>query len=92
MGKENSLTSQIINNYENAVFVSYAWEKESERIVDKFEEACAKHNLPFIRDKKDVDYKDSIREFEQRIGRGLCIVLVVSDKYLRSEHCMYELV
>ena len=30
--------------------------------------------------------------FEQRIGQGQCIILVISDKYLRSEHCMFELV
>ncbi len=82
---------QTTTNYENAVFVSYAWEDESERTVDDLEQAFAKHGISLERDKKSLDYKDSIEAFEQRIGRGQCVVLVISEKYLHSEHCMYEL-
>lgn len=78
--------------YEKAVFVSYAWEDGSVRIVDELEQAFAKRGIHIERDKKVLDYKDSIKAFEQRIGQGQCIVLVISDKYLRSEHCMYEMV
>ena len=77
-----------MNNYEKAVFVSYAWGGESERIVDELERAFAEHGIRIIRDKKDLGYKGSIEAFEQRIGHGQCVVLVISDKYLRSEHCM----
>ena len=28
----------------------------------------------------------------ERIGRGDCVILVISDKYLRSPNCMFELV
>ncbi len=80
------------NDYENEVFVSYAWGGESERTVDELEQAFANHSIRIVRDKKDLEYKGSIETFEQRIGQGKCIVLVISDKYLRSEHCMYELV
>lgn len=79
------------DQYENAVFVSYAWEGESESTVDELERAFAERGIRIVRDKKDLGYKGSIEEFEQRIGRGKCIVLVINDKYLRSEHCMYEL-
>jgi hypothetical protein len=78
--------------YERAVFVSYAWGSESERTVDELEQAFAGRGIRIVRDKKELSYKDSIEEFEQRIGQGQCIILVISDKYLRSEHCMYELV
>ena len=64
---------------------------ESERAVDELERAFAERGIRIVRDKKDLDYKGSIEAFEQRIGQGQCIVLVISDKYLRSEHCMYEL-
>ena len=83
---------KIINNYENAVFISYAWGDASEQMVDELEKAFAERSIPIIRDKKDLDYKSSIKLFEQRIGNGQCIILVISDKYLCSEHCMYELV
>jgi len=80
-----------MDNYESAVFVSYAWGGESEYTVDELEKAFAKRGIRIVRDKKDVNYKDSIKAFEQRLGEGHCIVLVISDKSLRSEHCMYEL-
>lgn len=78
--------------YENAVFVSYAWGGESERNVDNLERAFAEYGICIVRDKKSLDYKDSIKVFEQRIGRGERIILIISDKYLRSEHCMHELI
>lgn len=80
------------NNYESSVFVSYAWGGESEATVNKLEEAFSKHGITIVRDKRDLAYKGSIEEFEQRIAKGQCVVIVISDKYLRSEHCMYELV
>jgi hypothetical protein len=91
----NSTHSQnqnhVMKNYENPVFVSYAWGDESEHVVEELERAFDKNGIHIERDKKDLGFKDSIEAFEQRIGRGQCIILVISDKYLRSEHCMYEL-
>lgn len=78
-------------NYETDVFVSYAWGGESERVVDKLEQAFTERGIRIVRDKKDLDYKGSIETFEKRIGMGQCVILIISDKYLRSEHCMYEL-
>jgi tetratricopeptide (TPR) repeat protein len=91
MGQGRSLNLQEMNKYENAVFVSYGWGGESELIVDELEQALAKHGISVTRDKKEIEYKGSIKDFEQRIGRGQCVILVISDKYLQSEHCMYEL-
>lgn len=81
-----------MNDYENVVLVSYAWGGESEHTVDELERAFAARSINIMRDKKDIDYKDSFEMFEQYIGRGQCVVIVISDKYLRSEHCMHELV
>jgi internalin A len=77
--------------YENAAFVSYAWGDESGQMVDELERAFKKQSINLIRDKKDLEYTGSIEEFERRIGQGRCVVLVISDKYLRSKHCMFEL-
>lgn len=76
---------------ENNVFVSYAWGGESEQIVNKIDEALKKKDVELIRDKRDIRFKGSIKEFMERIGRGNCIIVVVSDKYLRSKNCMFEL-
>lgn len=39
-----------------------------------------------------LGYKGRIREFMEEIGRGHAVVVVLSDKYLRSPNCMLELV
>jgi hypothetical protein len=88
---QNQQLTTINNNNENVVFVSYAWGNESERLVDELDQAFAKRGISIMRDNKSLNYKGSIKAFERRIGQGQCIVLVISDKYLRSEHCMYEL-
>ncbi|MGC9972542.1 MAG: COR domain-containing protein [Bryobacteraceae bacterium] len=73
------------------VFVSYAWTEPSKAIVDQIEKLCKDRSITLHRDKSKMRYRDSIREFMQRIGRGKCIVVVVSKDYLESADCMFEL-
>lgn len=81
-----------MSDYEQAVFISYAWGGEREEIVNEIDRALQDRGIKIIRDKRDLGYKGSINAFMERIGRGDCVILVISDKYLRSPNCMYELV
>jgi hypothetical protein len=81
-----------MSDYEQSVFISYAWKGESEEIVNQIDKALQERGLKIIRDKRDLGYKGSISEFMERIGRGNCVIVVISDKYLRSPNCMFELV
>ncbi|HBX70452.1 MAG TPA: hypothetical protein DEH25_14000 [Chloroflexi bacterium] len=72
------------------IFVSYAWRGASEALVDQLCEAFAARGYRITRDKSAMTYKDSIQQFMERIGRGRYIIAVVSDKYMKSEYCMYE--
>jgi len=81
-----------MSDYEQVVFISYAWGGISEEIVNQIDRALQQRGIKIIRDKRDLDYKDSIGEFMERIGRGNCVILVIGDKYLRSPNCMFELV
>ena len=74
------------------VFVSYAWNTESCAIVDKLQQALGQQGIRLLRDREEVRYKDSIRDFMRRIGKGKCVVVVISEKYLKSENCMFEMV
>jgi internalin A len=74
------------------VFVSYAWTTESKSIVDRVQQALEQHGIRLIRDREEVRYKDSIREFMRRIGQCKCVIVVISEKYLKSENCMFEMV
>lgn len=73
------------------VFVSYAWTEESSALVDRLQTALEQHGIRLLRDREEVRYKDSIREFMRRIGQGKAVVTVISDKYLKSENCMFEM-
>jgi len=84
-----------MEKYEREVFISYAWGEEGnerEEIVNQIDQALKQRGIKIIRDKRNLEYKDSIRTFMERIGKGSCVIVVISNKYLRSKNCMYELV
>jgi co-chaperonin GroES (HSP10) len=74
------------------IFISYAWGGDSEKFVDRLDVALQEKGITIIRDKRDLGYKGLIKEFMERIGRGKCVIAVISDKYLKSPNCMFELV
>ena len=77
--------------------VSYAWGDktpeglERERIVDEFCLAAEKSGKKIIRDKTEMRVGDSLVQFMQRIGRADRVFVILSDKYLKSPFCMFEL-
>ena len=75
---------------QHEIFVSYAWKGQSESLVDQLCRTFADQGYNILRDKSTITYKDSIKKFMDRIGRGKFIIAVVSDKYMKSEYCMYE--
>ncbi|MBW4429069.1 MAG: toll/interleukin-1 receptor domain-containing protein [Nostoc desertorum CM1-VF14] len=78
--------------FEKEIFISYAWDGESEQFVKKLDETFQAKGITIIRDKRDLGYKGLIKAFMERIGRGKCAIAVISDKYLKSPNCMFELV
>ncbi len=81
------------------IYISYAWKDREqaqddsrEHIVDQFCDACKKRGYTVLRDKTTLTYRDSIENFMRRIGAGKYVLVVVSDKYLFSEYCMFEAV
>lgn len=80
-----------MSEYEHAVFISYAWGDERESVVNEIEKTLQQRGVKIVRDKSTLGYKGSIGLME-RIGQGNCVIVVISDKYLRSANCMFELV
>ena len=81
-----------------AYFVSYAWEDDLSEagemralIVDQFCARAEERGIVVNRDKDVMKLGDRISTFMKRIARGDRVVVVLSDKYLRSPFCMYEL-
>nr|WP_263983966.1 toll/interleukin-1 receptor domain-containing protein [Nostoc flagelliforme] len=87
--KNKLLTHRLADSKE--IFISYAWGGESEQFVNKLDETLQAKGITIIRDKRDLPYKGQIKAFMERIGRGKCAIAVISDKYLKSPNCMFEL-
>ena len=86
-----NLLSQIAVSKQDEVFISYSWGGESERIVNELDQRFLEKGLTVIRDKRDLGFKGDIKAFMQRIGQGHYVIVIISDKYLKSHNCMFEL-
>lgn len=73
-----------------SVYLSYAWGGESDKTVEALQNALDPW-VNLLRDKKVMRTGDSIRQFEEEIGRGLCVVVVLGERYTQSVDCMREL-
>lgn len=76
---------------EQEVCISYARKNVSEKYVNKLCEVLKSEGIKYIRDSEELKYNDNLRKFMERLGRGKCIVTVISDKYLTSDYCMDEM-
>ncbi|MEQ8382450.1 MAG: COR domain-containing protein [Coleofasciculus sp. A1-SPW-01] len=90
--KDSPMNEANAANFEKEIFISYAWRGESEEFVNRLDQVFQSQGITIVRDKRDLGYKGLIKEFMERIGRGKCVIIVISDRYLKSPNCMYELV
>lgn len=78
-------------------YVSYAWGddtsqgREREARVDALCEAAKSRGIEIVRDRDTIRNGESIRRFMDALADGDRIIAILSDKYLRSPYCMYEL-
>lgn len=72
-----------------SVFVSYNWESDS--IADEIE-GRLKPYADVKRDKKTLEAWGNLKEFMSSIRDQDFAVLIISDAYLKSEACMYEVI
>lgn len=78
-------------NYESQekrIFISYSWVNKD--IADLIDEDFLRLGYTLTRDERDLKYKDSIKEFMQQVGKHDFVIMIISDSYLKSENCMYE--
>jgi uncharacterized protein len=79
------------------IYFSYAWGDDNEQgpsrdeIVDKLYDELKSDGYPVVRDKENLSYRESINQFMNKIGEGDQIIVVISEKYLKSSFCMNEL-
>lgn len=87
-------------NQNNPVYISYSWANNNntqlEKDVDIVCNLLEKNNILYLRDKADgpnklIDYRGDIYESEEMIGKANAVVIFLSEKYLKSDHCLHEL-
>lgn len=70
------------------IFLSYCW--KDEKIADLIEHYFSDNNIKITRDKRDLKYKQSIKEFMKTIRDAEYVIMIISQDYLQSKNCMYE--
>lgn len=71
------------------IFISYCW--KDDKVVDKIESYLgSNYDIRLHRDKLDIGTWKSIKEYMHSIACMDYIILLISDHYLKSENCMYE--
>lgn len=73
------------------MFLSYC--QKDKGIVNIVEEKLKENEkrLEIFRDIREVEYRDKFSEFMQTISDKDFVLSIVSDRYLKSRNCMYEM-
>lgn len=88
----NSMVKRINLTFMNKiVYVSYKHNEATDSRIQAIINGLVTNHINYSIDKEHVGYRDSIRKYEEEIGQGARIIVVITDDYLESPHCMYEL-
>lgn len=88
----NSMVKRINLNFMNKiVYVSYKHNEATSSHIKAIINGLTANHIDYSIDKEHVGYRDSIRKYEEEIGLGARIIVIITDDYLESPHCMYEL-
>ncbi|HEX5113550.1 MAG TPA: toll/interleukin-1 receptor domain-containing protein [Saprospiraceae bacterium] len=79
-------------NTQKTIYISHAWGGTSDEILSQLVPRLEAENIAFILDKRDLGYRQSIRDFMVRLGKADMVIIILSNKYLKSEYCMFELI
>ncbi len=72
--------------------VSYAWDDASKMEVDRLcTHAETRLGISIVLDATGIGLGERISKFIQRLAKGDRVFVILSDKYLKSANCMYEL-
>ena len=69
-------------------FLSYNWNNTI--IADQIDQWFSENNIKLKRDIRDLEYKQSIKDFMKSIRNAEFVIMIISDDYLKSKNCMYE--
>ncbi|PTX58598.1 tetratricopeptide repeat protein [Kordia periserrulae] len=72
------------------IFISYSW--SDNKAADKIDDLFSDIGINLIRDIRDVKYTQNLKEFMKSVREQDFMLLVISEKYLKSINCMFEVI
>ncbi len=73
------------------IYISHAWEKQSDDVLYPLLDRLKREKFKIVYDHQDLGYRGRISQFMDELAESEAIIIIVSNKYLKSEYCMYEL-
>lgn len=70
------------------IFISYCHRNKD--MADMVDNHFKSIGITFKRDVRDLKFRESIKEFMKEIRESGYALLMISDEYLKSKYCMYE--
>lgn len=70
------------------IFISYS--RRNKKEADKIDSSFKQQGLNLIRDERDLKPLGDIKEFMKRAAISDHVIVLISDMFLRSKYCMYE--
>lgn len=87
---KNSSIEEKKEKYKNVnLFLSYSWKDEKK--ADEIDTFFSDLEIEIKRDKKSIEQWGSIRNFMDSIQNSDYAILIISEAYLKSVNCMYEI-
>jgi len=80
-----------------SIYLSYAWSHDenkntnAEQVVKEVYDSLKSDEFNVVLDKVDLAYGSLISNFMKNIGKSSLIIIFISDRYLKSSYCMFEL-
>jgi tetratricopeptide (TPR) repeat protein len=72
------------------IYISYSWSEQEMLIADTIDQDWQSVGIKLIRDKRDVNYKDSLKDFMRSMPNGDYVLAIIGQGYLQSKNCMFE--
>ncbi len=70
------------------IFISYSWKNKD--IADIIDNDWKAVGINLVRDVRDLEYKQNIKDFMRQVRSTDYVLLLMSKGYLESKNCMYE--
>ena len=71
------------------IFLSYA--QANDETVKRIDDDLQVAGITLIKDIRDLKSYESIKDYMKRIRQTDFVLLIISDAYLNSRNCMYEI-